>query len=313
MRVGVRRVALVVAVGAAVACSLTDLSGLSGGETALSPEAGGVDAATDVLVVDASNDVAPPPCKASAQIMTPFTADLGTWTSLAHGQTGYPKVEAFFGSNAGVLFPFVDVTPIPIDAGDPDAGPTFFTPPERVKAISALWQTTPVALRSFDVELDVQVRCTAAGSCADGFAFVWLGTTAASVLSNDNAGGAQGLPSGVDGVAVMLDDYQNEPPEIPNDPPAPSLQVVQLDPALTPGKYPWVVTSRSTPFLGAWHKLGITLRGTSVTVQYDGVVALSTTVKAFTSGLIGLTSGTGGESDAVAVRSFRGSFYDCVP
>ena len=151
------------------------------------------------------------------------------------------------------------------------------------------------------------------GRGADGFAFAWLGTTSASVLPNGNTGGAQGLPSGVDGVAVLLDDYQNMPPEIPNDPTAPSLQVVQLDPSKVPGKYPWVVTSKTTPFLGGWHRLSITARGTMVTVRYDGAVALSTTVKALGSGLVGLTSGTGGESDAVAVRNFKGSFYDCVP
>ena len=156
------------------------------------------------------------------------------------------------------------------------------------------------------------MRCTNAGSCADGVAFAWLGTTSASALPNTNTGGAQGLPSGVEGAAVLLDDYQNEPPETP-DPVAPSLQVVQLDPTKVPGSYPWIVTSKATPFLGAWHKLGIALRGTMVTVRFDGAVVLSAAVKPLVSGLVGITGGTGGETDAVAVRSFKGSFYDCVP
>ena len=313
MRAGVRRVGFVVAVGAAVvACSLTDLSGFAESGGLDTPDAGGVDAPADAPVTDATNDVAPPPCKASTVIDSPLTSDLGGWAPRAQGQMGYPKVETFFGANAAVLFPFVDTTPIPIDAGDPDAGPKFFDPPERVNAISALWQVTPVALRSFDVELEVHVRCTNAGSCADGVAFAWLGTTSASALTNANSGGAQGVPSGVEGAAVLLDDYRNNPDEIP-DPAAPSLQVVQLDPTKVSGEYPWIVTSTPAPFLGAWHKLGISLRGTMVTVRFDGAVKLSATVRPLVTGLVGLTAGTGGKTDAVAVRSFRGSFYDCVP
>lgn len=314
MRAGVRRGAFVVAVGAVVACSLTtDLDGLSDGVSDASvPDAAGADALAEAALMDATNDVAPPPCKASTVIDSPLTTDLGGWAPRASGQTGYPKTESFFGTNAAVLFPFVDTTPIPIDAGDPDAGPTFFDPPERTNAISALWQTTPVALRSFDVELEVHVRCTTGGSCADGVAFAWLGTASASVLPNTNKGGAQGIPSGVEGAAVLLDNYENNPDEIP-DPAAPSLQVVQLDPTKVPGQYPWIVSSTSMPFLAAWHKLGITLRGTMVTVRFDGAVVLSTTIKPVVSGLVGITGGTGGQTDAVAVRSFRGSFYDCVP
>jgi len=316
MRAGVHRVAFVVAVAAAVACSLTtDLTGFSESGTIDTPEASGVDAASEgAAVTDAASEATPPPCMASTVIDTPLTTDLGGWSPRAYGQTGHPKVETFFGTSAAVLFPFVDTTPVLLDAGDPDAdaGPTYYNPPEIEAAVSALWRTTPVALRSFDVELEAHVRCTRAGSCADGLAFAWVGTTSASVLANGNTGGAQGLPANVDGVAILLDDYQNDPPEIP-DPPAPSLQVVQLDPTKVPGSYPWVLTSRPTSFLGAWHKLGISVRGTMVTVRYDGTVALSTTVKPLVSGLVGITAGTGGKTDAVAVRNFKASFYDCTP
>jgi hypothetical protein len=315
MRAGARRIAFVVAVSAAVACSLTtDLIGLSGGASE-TPEASGVDSTVDdVVVADAPPDAPPPPCKASTVLDTPLTADLGSWSPRADGQTKHPKVEAFVGASATVLFPVVDATRVLLDAGDPDAdaGPTYYYPPEIADAISGIWQTTPVALRSFDAEFEVHVRCTSSGSCADGVAFAWLGTTSASALASKNSGGAQGLPGSVEGAAVLLDDYKNDPTES-DDPAVPSLQIVQLDPTRTPGKYAWTLTSKATPFLGAWHKVSVSLRGTAITVSYDGAFALSGTVKPLVSGLIGITAATGGESDAVAVRNFKGSFYDCVP
>ena len=315
MRAGVRRVVFVVAVSAAVACSLTDLTGLSESDPVETPEASAVDSAVDVVVVtDAAPDVVPPPCEASTVIDTPLTVDLGTWSPRAFAQSGHPKVETFFGTSAAVLFPFVDTTPVLVDAGDPDAdaGPTYSSAPEITSASSGLWQTTPVALGSFDAEFEVHVRCTKPSSCADGVAFAWLGTTVSSALASSNIGAAVGLPGAVEGAAVLLDDFQNDPTEIA-DPAPPTLQIIQLDPAKTPGKYTWILTSKSASFLGGWHKVKVALRGTTLSVSYDGAFALTATVKPLFRGLVGITAGTGGLTDAVAVRKFKGSFYDCVP
>ncbi|MEA2749745.1 MAG: hypothetical protein QOI41_3888, partial [Myxococcales bacterium] len=49
------------------------------------------------------------------------------------------------------------------------------------------------------------------------------------------------------------------------------------------------------------------------TVAYDGAPAVTGMVPAVVQGLVGLSAGTGGETDAVAVRNVKASFYDCVP
>ncbi|MDB5216893.1 MAG: hypothetical protein JWO86_4820 [Myxococcaceae bacterium] len=320
MRLGVRRIAFVVALGAAgagVACSLTtDLNGFSepfprdaGSDVFVSPD-------TSVIVdaaPEASVDSAPPPCIAQTTIDTPLTSTLDMWSPRSSMQSGgYPKVESFFGMKAAVLLPFVDTTPVPIDAGDPDAGPTFFYPPERNDAIGGIWRTTPVALRSFDVAFDFFVKCTKNGSCADGFAFVWLDTTAVANLSNKNSGSEMGIPALVSGGAVFADNHRNDSTES-SDPPVPALEIVKLEAAKTVGHYPWVVASKGINFIGAWHKLAISVRGDVVTVAYDGAPAVTGMVPSVVQGLVGLSAGTGGETDAVAVRNVKASFYDCVP
>jgi hypothetical protein len=314
MRFGVRRVAFGIAVSAIVACSLTDLTGFSDGAEPDRPDVFVADAApaNEAAAADAASEVAQP-CKASAVLDTPLTTNLGTWTPYALKQKGHPNVESFFGTSAGVLLPFVDTTPIPIDAGDPDAGPTFDVPPQIVDAVSALWHTTPIPLRAFDVSYEAHVRCTNGGSCADGLVFAWLATASPAVLTTGNSGGTEGIPSGVAGIGVLLDDYKNNPNES-NDPASPSIQIVKIDPTKPALKsYPWVVASKGVSFLGAWHTVGISVRGDAVTVRFDGAIATTTTLPSIPSGLVGLTAGTGGESDAVAVRNFKGSFYDCIP
>jgi hypothetical protein len=43
------------------------------------------------------------------------------------------------------------------------------------------------------------------------------------------------------------------------------------------------------------------------------VDALSGTVRSLERGIIGITVGTGGWTDAVAARNVEASFYDCAP
>lgn len=313
MKRGARRVAFVVAIGATAACSLTvDLTGFSSGSERESPplaEAGAVDAP----VADAAPDVmldTTPACAPRTVIDTPLANDLGTWTIRSFGNTGHPKVDAFSGVKAGVLLPFVDTTPIPVDAGDPDAGPTFYTPPERGRAIGGLWHPATVPLRAFDVSADVRVRCTKPSSCADGIAFAWLDTTAVPAANDGNIGGAYGFPPGVRGAAVLLDNYKNLET---GDPDPLTMQVIALDATKPVGKYPWVLTSKATEFVDDWHSLTISLRGDVVVVQYDGAPWLTTRVPTWGTGLFGMSAATGGQTDAVAVRNVKASFYDCTP
>jgi hypothetical protein len=223
-------------------------------------------------------------------------------------------VENISGMPAAVLLPFVDTTPVPIDAGDPDAGPTFYVPPERKSAIGGIWQTTPVPLRSFDVDVEVFVKCTSAASCADGVAFVWLDTTSAASLDDNSssAGHIMGIPPGVAGGAIIADLFKNDATET-TDPPVPALEIVKVEAAKNVGHYPWVVTSKQLDFRAAWHKLSISVRGDVVSVAIDGAPLISGMVPSVVRGLVGLSAGTGGLTDAVAVRNVKASFYDCVP
>ncbi len=305
------------ALGAVVACSLTtDLSGFSDPVAidAGSMNDGGMTPETSVpdsTVPDAPVD-ALPACVATTTLDTPLTSTLGTWSPRKFQINGYPKVETFFGSPAAVLLPFVDTTPVPIDAGDPDAGPTFFVPPEQVSAISGLWQLTRVPLRAFDIQLDFRVNCTKAGSCADGLGIAWVDAAALAAPNMNDVGGAEGFPEAVSGGGVIVDDYRNDSTGS-SDPPVPALEIVKLDATKLVGKYPWVVSTVAVDFRGAWHTLTISVRGSSVTVGYDGKQSFIGTVPMVASGLVGITAGTGGQTDAVAVRNVKASFYDCMP
>jgi hypothetical protein len=316
MRPGVARIAFVIALAASVACSLTtDLTGFS---DPLPGDAGSdafveADSAVADAGFEAAIDSALLPCAPETVIDTPLTSTLDTWSPRSLAQTGgYPKVESFFGSPAAVLIPFVDTTPIPVDAGNPDAGPTFFVPPERTTAIGGLWHPTPVALRSFDLEVEIYVKCTSVSSCADGVGIAWLDTTSVDSLTNDNTGRTLGLPSSVSGGAVLADVFHNAADETA-DPAVPALEIVKLEATKAVGLYPWVVASIGVDFRAAWHTLTISVRGASVTVGYDGKQSFDGTVPMVVKGLVGISAGTGGNTDAVAVRNVKASFYDCVP
>ena len=124
MRRGNDRIAYVSALSACfvvAACSLvTDLDGFA---EPFSREAGNdAFAGAETSIPDGADGAAEaafdpaPPCVAQTVIDTPLTATLGTWSPRSSQAGGYPKVESFFGSPAAVLIPFVDTTPVPIDA-----------------------------------------------------------------------------------------------------------------------------------------------------------------------------------------------------
>ena len=73
-------------------------------------------------------DSAPPPCVPQSVIDTPLRSTLESWSLRSFSQSG----------------------------GYPTV------------AVGGIWQTTTLALRSFDLELEFYVNCTKSGSCADG-------------------------------------------------------------------------------------------------------------------------------------------------
>lgn len=78
--------------------------------------------------IEAAMDSAPPPCVPQSVIDTPLTSTLESWSLRSFSQSG----------------------------GYPKV------------AVGGIWQTTTLALRSFDLELEFHVKCTESGSCADG-------------------------------------------------------------------------------------------------------------------------------------------------
>lgn len=301
----------VVGLAGALGCSvMTGFSGLTGsaddaGTTADAAQAS--DAAHDATssTLDAGLD-ANGPCVAATTMSNAFDKDAGTFLSVSTVM-GYPQVEPFFGDPALVILPFRDTSLV--DAG-PDAAP-MPKEAELTSVRSAAWLPAPVPLTSFDVTFQAQVRCTSAISCGDGLIFAWLDTVNPDLLDHGGTGHTAGLPELVGGAGVNIDDYQNGPSET-NDPYTPSLQIVQLDPAQKVGTYPWQKAIEKLNFFDAWHTYTVRQRGGAVTVFYDGTMQLSANVTRVKKGFVGLTAGTGSDTDAIAVRNFQGTFYDCV-
>lgn len=303
-----------IALAGVTACSLfTDLGELtSGGEPATASEAGPSDssaAADAAAATDAAPTDATTPCDAASNVtfQAALTSTLGPFVRRTSGVADYPKVASFFGSPATVLYPFVD--PSPIDAG-PDAAPTYL--PQFTSAHSGMWLPNAVPLADFDVTLEAQIRCTSQSSCADGLILAWLDTTDLARLDQGADGHAAGLPPATAGAGVVLDNYRNTAPE-PPDPPPPTIQIIQLDATKTIGRYPWTIASRSASFLGGWHEIAVSVRKGAVSVRFDGADWVSGLTAPVERGLFGITAGTGGETDAVAVRRFDAVFGSCRP
>ncbi len=299
----------------AAAC-FADLSGFTDGPDAGGGSDGGADAPAPPPPpgtppgTDASADA----CKPSVTIDAPLASDLGGFTALSLDIDGYPRVESFGGDTSAVLLPVPDSGPIPVDAG-PDADGGFVIGPlEIFSARSGLWWPASVPTGNFDLDLDVKVQCTSSSSCADGFVIAWLDLADLAKLSNRNIGHTAGLPDRVAGAFVDLDDFKNSASDNePPDPPPPTIQINALDPSKAAGTYAWTKSHAPANFLGSWHTVSVAMRSGLVTVKLDGAVATSTNVPPLANGIVGFSAGTGGETDAIAVRNVHGRFYACTP
>jgi hypothetical protein len=304
----------------AAAC-FADLSGFSDGSDASVATDGGADATTPPP--PPGTPPPPPPgtdgsaeaCAAAVTIDAPMATDLGGFTPVVFDLDGYPHVESFGGDISAVLLPVPDSGLLPVDAG-PDADGGFAVGPlEIFQAHSGVWWPTRVPTEAFDVDVDVKVQCTVSGSCADGFVLAWLDLASVAALeSTNNAGHTAGIPDHVAGAFVDLDDYQNtskdnEPP----DPPPPSVQINALDATKAAGTYAWTKASAEKNFLGAWHTFSVSMRSGVVSVKMDGAAVVTGSVPPLATALIGFSTGTGGETDSIAIRNVHGRFYSCTP
>jgi Legume-like lectin family len=247
-----------------------------------------------------------PPCAAKVTVDSKFDATLADWRGLQMGVSGYPTVESFLGDPAAVLLPKITVPPgAGTDGGPPD--------PQKIDARSGLWRPSAVPLVAFDLDVETNVTCTSSASCADGLAIAWIDSADLADLDNQNYGHISGFPKARNGAAIIFDDYQNDPaPDEVSDPAPPTLQIIQLDADKAVGTYKWHVATAPLSFLGAWQKVHVALRNGEVTVTV-GSTSLAGKVRPFARGLFGFTTGTGGKTDAVAVRNVHAKFYDCAP
>jgi hypothetical protein len=185
-----------------------------------------------------------------------------------------------------------------------------------------LWLANPVPLAAFDVQFTVYGACESTDwwdySCADGLAAAWLDTTGVSsglgaALGNAGSGSTLGIPTGLSGAGIAIDYFQNAAPL--SDPFVPSLETIAIDGTKPPATYDWTkAAAQHTHLSGYTHTIGLRLRGTTLSVSYDGAPAYApVTVPATPSGTFGFTAATGGESAVFYVWDFHAVFYDCVP
>jgi hypothetical protein len=164
------------------------------------------------------------------------------------------------------------------------------TRPLGNQAGSAFWPT-PVTSQYLNVALDATLD---QGTGADGLAIAFV-DPAGGATQVGVAGGGLGF-SGMRGVAVALDTYQNSVN------PSGNFVGVADGPGPTPDTLHWLATSSGVPPLrGAPHHVVVTLSAGMLSVSVDGGAALSTQVSLPPQVLVGFTGGTGGLVDRHAV------------
>ena len=251
-------------------------------------------------------------------VPVPFTAASGklTVTAPANENIAPPGYYMLFIVNsAGVpsVAPIVHVAPPeapppppPTEIPDPTAGgwtlnssatlagnELQLTEPVSGQAGSAFW---PVAVnaRNLTVEYDATIG---PGTGADGLALVLADASrGATPTSVGFEGGGLGF-SGIPGVAVALDTFQNEVN------PSNNFAGVTDGPTSTaPNLLHWLATANlSSPLENATNHIKVVTTATTITVFVNGTQVLSTNVTLPTNAYLGFSGGTGGSADRHAI------------
>ena len=168
------------------------------------------------------------------------------------------------------------------------------TPPASSQHGSAFWPTA-VPSQSLTINFDATIG---GGSGADGLALALASPSAGATASSLGAsGGGLGF-SGIPGIAVALDTYQNSVN------PSANFVGITNGAASAVDLLNWLATSTSVPSLrGAPHHVTVTALQGLMTVAIDGVTYLSTFVTLPANVLVGFTGGTGGLTDSHAVSN----------
>jgi hypothetical protein len=167
------------------------------------------------------------------------------------------------------------------------------TPASSGQAGSAFWPQA-VDPRTMTVEYEASIT---GGTGADGLAFVIADPSkGAKATSLGVDGGGLGF-SGIPGVAVALDEYQNAVNPSNN-----FTGITEGPIATATDELKWLATANLTAALqGATHHIKITTAGGTLTVAVDGTTVLSQAVALPPSAFLGFSAGTGGLNNRHAI------------
>jgi energy-converting hydrogenase Eha subunit A len=161
------------------------------------------------------------------------------------------------------------------------------------QAGSAFWPT-PVAGVGISAAFDASIG---SGSGADGLTFTLANASATSSTALGVDGGGEGF-SGISGIAVSLDTYQNSVN------PSNNFVGIATGPGSTPDELNYVTTNSSIAALrNTVHHFVVTTFSTGLSVTMDGAQVLTYATTLPASVLIGFTGGTGGLTDVHAVEN----------
>jgi len=173
------------------------------------------------------------------------------------------------------------------------------------QAGTAFW---PTALSAHNLSVTFTTSIGGGGATgADGMSLVLANdSTAATALGS--SGGGLGF-SGISGIAVALDTYQNAV--------NPSNNFVGITngpvSSSAPGNLNWLATDTSVASLRTTHTFKVTLASGKLTVTMDAVLLLSTNVTVGGDVLLGFSGGTGAVTDTHTVSGVTVSAAPSVP
>jgi hypothetical protein len=161
------------------------------------------------------------------------------------------------------------------------------------QAGSAFWPT-PVSSGHVSATFTTTIG---GGSGADGLTFIVANASDPPTSIGANGGGL-GF-SGVPGVAVAMDTYQNSV--------NPSNNFVGVTDGPVTSSAPdllhWLATSTNVPALRTTHAVKVTLNAGTLTMSIDGTQVLSTPVTVGPSVLVGFSGGSGNQNDTHSVSN----------
>jgi hypothetical protein len=173
------------------------------------------------------------------------------------------------------------------------SGTTLVVTPATAGSVGSAFWPTPVASDGLDVNFDAAID---SGTGADGLTLTLANPAGgAAPTSLGAAGGGLGF-SGIAGIAIALDTYQNSVN------PSANFVGVSDGAGSAPDLLHWLATATNVPSLrGAPHHVRVTVSQGLLAVAVDGLPALSTSVSLPSNVLVGFTAGCGGQDDRHAV------------